>query len=400
MSFVIVIDIDNTLVVPDVQAIFMNGTERKVRLTVNPSTTVRRIRDVLKYRLSFTAPYKYRACLVNLEGKVLPMESTLQEGTSRLRLTCTEITIQPGFMLIFVRTLIGATITLTASPSDSVYRVKEMIQEEERIPADQLRLVWAGKQLVDGQKLADYNIPNESTFHLVLRLRGNGDIVRSHVSKVAIGSHSFSSDRMSFCKDRMPVGGAITVTVDSDEYARAITFELREMTDGSTIHTAPIEIVGTMAQQGRTVFFVPEHALRYDSEYTLTVKAGAPTTLVLTMPMTITFKTLLPPCCKLILCCQEERRNSVVENVDVSSVERLRLAVAAEFGVFCTPSAVRGLEVVLPSGKVPLDDDESVRALRDMDQIIVKIDRAPAAAACGVKRPREEGNDEQASAKG
>ena len=75
-------------------------------------------------------------------------------------------------MQIFVKTHLGKTLTIDVLPSSSIAEVKAIIFVSLHVPADQLRLIYAGKQLEEGRTLGDYDIQKESTLHMVIRLRG------------------------------------------------------------------------------------------------------------------------------------------------------------------------------------------------------------------------------------
>ena len=71
-------------------------------------------------------------------------------------------------MDIFVKTLIGQSITLMVYPTDSILDVKQKLEQKDvGIPTDQQRLIYAGKRLMNSHTLSDYGIESGSTLDLV-----------------------------------------------------------------------------------------------------------------------------------------------------------------------------------------------------------------------------------------
>ncbi|KAK5805596.1 hypothetical protein F5H01DRAFT_354017 [Linnemannia elongata] len=77
-------------------------------------------------------------------------------------------------IVVTIKKLSGASVTMEVHSSMRVSEFKEMFHRKERIPVDQCRFIFAGKQLEDQLQLCEYNIQKDCVIHLVLRLRGGG----------------------------------------------------------------------------------------------------------------------------------------------------------------------------------------------------------------------------------
>jgi len=176
------------LVPPHITVQTLEGKE--ITLAVQPSDTVGVVKRKLEDHLQGITADQQRLIF---KGRRLEDDArTLAEYKVENRSTLHLVVIRPHAPWcpalgghITVQTLEGRQITLTVQPSDTVGVVKRKLEDHlQGITADQQRLIFKGRQLEDARTLAEYEVENRSTLHLVVRLiRASHSVPRQAASE-------------------------------------------------------------------------------------------------------------------------------------------------------------------------------------------------------------------------
>jgi ubiquitin len=185
-------------------------------------------------------------------------------------------------MQLFVKTLTGKTVSIEVEEGESIEDVKAKIAEKEGIPPEQQRLIFGGQQLQDAKTLDDYNVGDDATLHLVLRLRGG--LSKGKAVKEALRTKVSSSKPVNeaFVKEHL-----VGLTDEDRELMNAFVAASRqgsgsteslEVTDESSVNTNTDNNNNdnTAARVRRALFRMGDAPVKMDSPMQGIISAQSP----------------------------------------------------------------------------------------------------------------------------
>ncbi|XP_030646898.1 polyubiquitin-like [Chanos chanos] len=143
-------------------------------LSVLPNTSVGQLKSLIQQHVINEPPSRQKLSIKN--GHVINLDndckSVSEYGLTSGSVVMLLILTNPAPVQVFLRNEKGQTHTYDISPGETVSRFKQKVYNKERVPVDQQRLVYGGRQLEDERKLEDYHIGAGCTIDMTLRLRG------------------------------------------------------------------------------------------------------------------------------------------------------------------------------------------------------------------------------------
>ncbi|CAF3330765.1 unnamed protein product, partial [Rotaria sp. Silwood2] len=120
-----------------------------------------------------------RSFLITLDDStILELHDHLGIQINDIHLTVKHRTLISPSLKLIIKSLTGQTYEIYSSATETICMLKCRIQFQKNIPLSLQRFIFQGKELKDEATLAEYSINDNSTFHLVLKLRGGKLVIR------------------------------------------------------------------------------------------------------------------------------------------------------------------------------------------------------------------------------
>ena len=132
-------------------------------------------------------------------------------------------------MQVFVKTVTGKVIPLTVEPSDTIESVKMKVSEEEGSPVGKQVFIFGHKTLEDEKTLSDYDVVNESTIFMTLRLRNRLKFSIQTLAGQTVRVDASEGELVEFIKERIQEKEGIPV----DE--QKLTYNGQQLENGKTL---------------------------------------------------------------------------------------------------------------------------------------------------------------------
>ena len=141
----------------------------------------------VKAALSKQAGFEQGEQRLLFAGKELQNDEILCQCNVRDGSTLHLVMVHFRDRVVYIKMLNGKSFPLECKANNTIGTIKAMIHDEEYIPADQQRLVFAGQGLDDDRKtLSDYNIKHGDVIHLAFKRGGSLPLSRIGVGKIFV----------------------------------------------------------------------------------------------------------------------------------------------------------------------------------------------------------------------